>query len=268
MAKIAVDSSVLIELLRARHSQDVFVTECKTGPTQTADKCPRLDAWAMNRSWANARVTGYEVKVSRSDFLRDAKWHQYLAYCNDFYFVCPQGILDVSEIPADAGLIEASKNNRRLLLRKKSPVRSIEIPESIFRYILMSRASIKKESYFHKDARYWRDWLEERQRNKEVGHDVAQHLSKVAREIHWESETIKRESERIKSEFADVRRVLEELGITSSTWRVGHDVRDRIKLIQKIQGSDFMKTLRTIESSLDEFRPLLRIPGLAEEGNG
>lgn len=69
-------SAAVVELLRAKHSGDVFVEECKNGPTHSAGRggMVRMDAWAMPRSWAHPAVSGYEVKISRSDFLGDDKW--------------------------------------------------------------------------------------------------------------------------------------------------------------------------------------------------
>jgi hypothetical protein len=65
----------------------------------------------------------YEIKTSRSDFLRDGKkkqWrsgrtkHQLLAEHDvrgpvQFWFVAPEGLLKLNEIPAWAGLIEIIK---------------------------------------------------------------------------------------------------------------------------------------------------------------
>ena len=34
-------------------------------------------------------VVAIEVKVSRSDFISDTKWEQYLNYCDEFFFCFP-----------------------------------------------------------------------------------------------------------------------------------------------------------------------------------
>jgi hypothetical protein len=52
----------------------------------------------------------YEIKTSRADFLCELK-HPLkrrigLRYSNEFYFVTPSGLLDISEIPVECGLIE------------------------------------------------------------------------------------------------------------------------------------------------------------------
>ena len=55
----------------------------------------------------------YEVKISRGDFLGELK-HPLkrrigMRYSNEFYFVTPAGLIDVTEVPVDCGLIEAGQ---------------------------------------------------------------------------------------------------------------------------------------------------------------
>ena len=75
----------IVDLLDVRHGRDVFVPECKGGPTWGGGH-RRLDAWAMRRSYTKPCVWGYEIKISRSDFFADEKWPGYLPFCNQFYF--------------------------------------------------------------------------------------------------------------------------------------------------------------------------------------
>ena len=53
----------------------------------------------------------YEVKTSRADYLCELK-HPLkrrvgMRYSNEFYFVAPGGMLELNEVPAECGLIEA-----------------------------------------------------------------------------------------------------------------------------------------------------------------
>jgi len=132
-----ITSTTVLSALMEKHKYDVCVPECKTGETWTAHGCPRMDLWVMARSWAHPRTIGYEIKVSRQDFLHDNKWPQYLDYCKEFYFACPRGVIDPGELPAEAGLLVLS--GTRMIVKKKAPVRSVEIPEKLYRYILMRR---------------------------------------------------------------------------------------------------------------------------------
>ena len=130
-------TSQIINLLSIRHRKDVFVTECKTGSTW--DKHRKFDAWVMRKSWINHMIFGYEVKISRSDFLQDKKWRDYLPYCHKFYFVTPWGLIDKQEIEEPAGLIYASKNMSKLYIQKRVSPRIIQDPINIYIYLLMSR---------------------------------------------------------------------------------------------------------------------------------
>lgn len=133
----------LISMLAARHADDVFVPECKDGPTQGTTHF-RLDGWAMRRSWSNPCVWGYETKVTRRDFVQDQKWQQYLPLCNQLYFVAPKGIIQENELSADVGLLVVAGS--RLVCKKKAAHRQVEIPDSLWRYILMCRTSIRGEN--------------------------------------------------------------------------------------------------------------------------
>ncbi len=59
-------------------------------------------------------VTIVEIKVSRADLLGDAKWTEYLDYCDRFFWAIPAGfdatLLDRPELlPERAGLIVADR---------------------------------------------------------------------------------------------------------------------------------------------------------------
>ena len=64
----------------------------------------RIDLFYFSR-W-NRETRGYEIKISRADFLKDKKWEDYLKYCTCFYFVVPRGIIKSEELPSGIGLIE------------------------------------------------------------------------------------------------------------------------------------------------------------------
>lgn len=63
----------------------------------------RMDVCALS---AEGEVWCVEVKSSRADFLADAKWRGYLAWCDRFFFAVPEGFPDAL-LPAEHGLIRA-----------------------------------------------------------------------------------------------------------------------------------------------------------------
>ncbi len=106
----------IVDALAVRHAKDVFVPECKMGGEyllaymrergSPARGARRLDALAIRPTWTKHVVVGYEVKVSRADFVADKKWREYLPPCSHFWFVTPFDLLHGEEVPDPAGLLE------------------------------------------------------------------------------------------------------------------------------------------------------------------
>lgn len=67
----------------------------------------RMDFWAMS-CWSGRGRFAYEVKASRGDFLKELKQpmkRRYaLLYSNYFYFIAPEGVCKIEEIPPECGL--------------------------------------------------------------------------------------------------------------------------------------------------------------------
>jgi hypothetical protein len=138
----------LLQLLRERHLRDVFVDECKNGPTWFGSH-RRMDAWAMNRSWTRSMFWGYEIKTSHADFMKDDKWEDYLPLCTRFYFVAPLGLIDPTEVKSPAGLLVPSRHWKRLNKAKHAEQlhagnHIYSLPEfaAMLLYIIMSRSII------------------------------------------------------------------------------------------------------------------------------
>ena len=130
-------------LLAQRHAQDVFVSECKNGPTWDGPY-RRLDAWAMRKSWSPWTTIGYEIKVSRQDFVADQKWPSYLPLCHELYFVCPAGLIKAVDLPQGIGLIWVSVNGERLYIKIRATRREPELEKMVklMAYVLMSRTRV------------------------------------------------------------------------------------------------------------------------------
>lgn len=76
----------------------------------------RLDSLVLGLWRSNALIRiAYEIKVSRSDFLREVKAPlkqvPALRISNRFYYVTPPGLLKVEEIPPWAGLLEVRESD-------------------------------------------------------------------------------------------------------------------------------------------------------------
>lgn len=237
----------IIEALAAKHADDVFVRECKDGPSQNANTHLRMDAWVMNKSWSNPRTVAYEVKVSRADFLKDQKWHGYLPYCNEFYFVCPHGLIQLEEVSADAGLMYVTQEGR-VLTKKKAPYRSLEVPESVYRYILMCRVKITRHWYDGGDqdkSLYWKQWLEKSREEQEIGHAVGARLQENFRLKVLDVERKQQELERQIQQYADVRQFLVSIGMSPDSAYLWH-VKKKLEEVRRVVPPELEHSLTNV----------------------
>lgn len=194
-------------------------------------------------------VSAYEVKVSRGDYLRDDKWRGYLAFCNEFYFVCPDGLIKPEEVPEGAGLYWVAKTGTQLRRKKRAPTREVRIPESVFRYILFSRARIDPprphERLFEKKGRaYWENWLQVKKLDWEFGRAVGRRIQQVIEErinqVEQKSREVARENERLR----EVEEFLKSIGMTSKTsWFSLNGVRSRLEELNQVFSPEIMRAL-------------------------
>lgn len=95
----ALDIIYYLKQIQFNGNFEMGVTEfCPYGESR------RFDLFYFQR-W-NRETKGYEIKISRADFLADKKWQEYLKYCTFFYFIAPEGIIKKEELPENVGLIE------------------------------------------------------------------------------------------------------------------------------------------------------------------
>ncbi len=249
----------IMRLLTDRHSKDLCIPECKTGPTIYASACPRLDLVAIPRSWAHPYVYGYEIKVSRGDFIQDTKWTSYLDYCTDFYFVATPGVIDKSEVSPEAGLLVTSKNGKRLFTVKKAPTRDVEIPRDLFWYILICRSMITKydipDSAISCNSEYWKKWIEQRDENKAIGHTVSKKIREI---INMRIDRVEKENQalqRAMDDLKDIRQFVLGLGFSEKDILCGIQWQARRKIEELISGIP-QGTVNAIHDSLHSLKKI------------
>jgi Spy/CpxP family protein refolding chaperone len=212
-------SANLVRMLSNRHADAVFIDECKMGSSWNGTE--RLDAWVLLKTWSPMTAVGYEIKVSRSDFLRDTKWQRYLSVCHEFYFVAPKGVLTAAELPEQVGLLEPA--GQRLVCRRKATRREPNALDlvSLMAYALMSRS--RTVANWH-DANsggkveFWRGWLADKIETQRVGHAASKRL----REIVDDERRKRREAEQERDRLQGVKDTLAALGFdgNAAEWNV------------------------------------------------
>ncbi len=260
----AITSQDVLGLLAIKHAADVFVPECKDGPTQFTRGHSRLDAWVMSRSWAHPACTGYEIKVSRADFLGDEKWRAYLPLSNYLYFVAPHDVIEKGEVPESCGLLRVTKSGMALRVAKKAPHRDVEIPEDLWRYILMCRAKITPPNLNGGGVPsevYWRGWLRQKKEKRELGYNVSRAIRETLRERVLGVEAKQKVIEMEMRPLNAVKAILEEMGVTLYSWQSRKDLRETVlnkfaisiptKLRRAVQHT--AKSLEIFRVALDEF---------------
>jgi hypothetical protein len=244
---VSIAAQQIEKLLAQKHAEDVFVPECKNGPSNGGELL-RLDAWAMKKSWSKPLTVGYEIKVSRSDFMKDEKWKFYLQYCNELYFVCPAKLILPEDLPPEIGLMYVSATGNRLFTKRKAAYRDVQIPENLFRYILMCRTKVTRErtySYEFDKIAYWRQWLEESRNKKDLGILVSRRVAEICRELTREMELAKRETQG----YQEIKDRIIELGFdpgrSVSTWAVQNRLAELIGEVP----FNFKSSLKQIQSA-------------------
>lgn len=123
------------------------------GPDFLAEEWALIDELALKaRNWTEARIdclavrcwsgppkgherVAIEIKVSRADYKREMeseKWRSWYRLAHRFAFATPAGLLSLSEVPAECGLIEVSERGL-VTWRRQGPRHEPETPpESLF----------------------------------------------------------------------------------------------------------------------------------------
>ena len=238
----------LLTLLAIRHDRDIFVTEIGT-PCKR-----RMDAYAIRRSWTRANTFGYEIKVTRSDFLQDDKWQVYLKYCNEFYFVVPPGICDPREVPEGTGLIVASKNGTRLYTKRRAPKRSSDLfLDEMFRAILINRFQVSVQR--QNNIEYWREWLETKEENKQLGWRCSLKL----RELYKKHvECVQRDNNVLRhqnTKLEKIQKMAKDLDINLDSWSPEKEFANKIGGIPRDAAVHFVdQAMAKLQTLRDKFR--------------
>lgn len=206
--------------LAEKHYRDFFMTECKSGSTffTRAGDMKILDALAIRKSWASPCFTGYEVKVSRSDFLRDVKFYTYEEIVNCLYIVCPKGMIERTELPESVGLMYYDPEKRTITTRKKAIYRKIEYSPDLLLYVIYSRLDSDRIPFYSSRQEYFRAYVEGKKDNRELAKQVRTKLVQDNARLEGELAAVQT-FRKDRAEFEAIKQVLQKHGIYG--WRHG-----------------------------------------------
>lgn len=248
MSDAKVTSTDIKLALAEKHHRDFFLTEVKSGSTWlTAPGYMKiLDALAIKPSWTNTIFTGYEVKISRGDFLRDAKFYTYEELCNCLYIVCPKGMIDRTELPESIGLMYYDPDKKTLTTRKKAIFRKVEYSVEMLLYIIFSRLESDRYPFFNSKRDYFEEYVAGKRRNQDLAYAVKTKLVQENARLEKELENIKHFMEQ-REAFLDVKKVCEKHGIWAG-WN-GSELAgqlDKALARSPVEGADFI--IRQLET--------------------
>lgn len=166
---------ILDAIQRGRHTNDLFYTHVKDGPTQERDRGELrvIDGLALRKSWARPLVTGYEVKCTRTDWLRDDKWHDYRRFSHEFYLVAPKGVVETAELPEGVGLIHYYPASQSIRLVVKARHQNAALDPQLMFYILLTRAESDRHPMFSDRRSFLEAWVADKKERQTLGRLVA-----------------------------------------------------------------------------------------------
>ncbi len=215
------------EVLRAIanvHTQDFFMTEVKDGPTISRDHM-RLDAVAIPRSYSHPRFIGYEVKVSRSDWLRDDKWHAYTDFCHEFYIACPSGLIQHEEVPEGVGLAWVTPGSLHVTRKRKALYRKIEPDAMFLLYVVYSRLESDRWPFFSDAEAYFRALVEHKRNAHMLGQKVKGAIRERIQALQDEAEQARDQL----AEFENLKAVFKEFGVNIGRYGAQYEARQILK---------------------------------------
>lgn len=189
MAVVLTKEGEVLDALRRKHAGDewVFLDHLKTATGWQTGRGRETDGWAMNM-WPSRglKTHGFEVKVSRSDWLAElkdpSKADESFQFC-DFWWVAAgaSGVVRKEELPAGWGLMVPHRDSMRIAVQAAD--HEADFDRAFFASCLrnLQRATlVEKERLAIEDREYRRgynDGAKAREKQAEAEVESAKHLA-------------------------------------------------------------------------------------------
>lgn len=239
--------------LAKKHRKDFFLTECKSGSTwmSAPGEMKILDGLAIRKSWSSPCFTGYEIKISRSDFLRDSKFYTYEEIVNCLYIVCPKGMIERTELPESVGLMYYDPEKKTLTTRKKAIYRKIEYGPDLLLYIIYSRLDSDRIPFYSDKEDYFRDYVARKIDGKKLGYCVRSRLIDENRELINKLEGVRR-FEQQRENYEKIIAVARKHGL--SYWNTDYLAEDLDKRLSRSCPDDISSIRKTLEHCVERIK--------------
>ena len=212
-----------------------------------------LDGLAIRPSWASPCFTGYEVKVSRSDFIRDAKFYTYEELVNCLYIVCPKGMIDRTELPESVGLMYYDPEKRTITTRKKAIYRKIEYSPELLLYIIYTRLSPDRIPFFSEKREYFEEYVAGKRRASQLGRSVSSKLVQENQRLEAELQRVAEFKSR-SDNYRAIMEVLRKHGIWG--WNSGEIAKDLDQALSRKPAEDVADIRRDLENITRRLRQM------------
>lgn len=223
----------ITKALEQRFSDHIFASQVKLGSAGSKI----IDAVAIKKTWTPITVIGFEIKVSRADFMNDNKYPEYMKACTNFYFVVPNGIVKDYEIPKEVGLMIYYPDSGTVKVKKKAPYLKNEVKTEMLLHIMFW----KFEKYNAPKTRQEHlDDLKAKTESMEWGSEIAMRIRDLQQKVQVKN--------RRDEWFALCEEFEERFGYKPSRWDVMRMIPDDIEAV---------KDLHMIKHSINQLHELL-----------
>ncbi len=219
MATTPMRADLILRILQQRHRRDLWLTEVKDGPSTLA-QTSRLDALAIKKSWTQPRFVGYEVKISRSDFLRDDKWVTYLPVTHQFSFACPWELIQPNELPSEVGLYWIDADGRLKQVRRPAVRVLTELPTNLLYYVILSRFPTDHHPFFTNQREQAVAYASDRPERRELGRIVGSRMSEELSALEHRKRMLENRIDATRYAYDQICHTLEEAGLPTNEWEL------------------------------------------------
>lgn len=182
------NSGEIKHLLSKRYSSPsfAFLTEVRSG-TGYIRQVRYADALAMSLYPSTGlEITGFEIKVARSDWLNElknpAKSDEIIKFCDRWWIVATEGVVDPVELPKTWGLIVAK--NGRLYVKVKAPLLKAKTIDRVFLASLLRSTTESVVDVSTMDAATKEAWKDGKRSAEEQIQKAEAKLQKYKDQVH------------------------------------------------------------------------------------